>query len=252
MLPGGCEDLAEQTSDSNQRDGMTKVVDDAEAFGKLVNDGPLLPLAKSSALNAEFGAAEPDISDTHEVPHFPMNRQALFQADAQGLVRFAAGLKDVGDLAHRHGALAHGAQPLIDRQLLLAPDAQGLVQLAARLKDVGDLAHRHGAPTHVAESFEMAPASRSMVSARAGSPAWIRRLAPSDNSDARADRSSGGLVKPCFNSRSSNSVSPSCPAHWMPRTSRWESGEDFCFSRATSADLTRSSAPMASYRTRNR
>jgi hypothetical protein len=40
----------------------------------------------------------------------------------------AAGLQDVGDLAHRHGALAHVAEPLIDRQLLPIYERLGDVQ----------------------------------------------------------------------------------------------------------------------------
>ena len=73
-----------------------------------------------------------------------VDRQLLLAADAQGLVELAAGLEDVGDLAHGDGARADVAEALVDRQLLLAADAQGLVELAAGLQDVGDLAHGDG------------------------------------------------------------------------------------------------------------
>ena len=79
-----------------------------------------------------------------------VDRQLLLAADAQGLVEIAAGLEDVGDLAHGYGARADVAEALVDRQFLLAADAQGLVEIAAGLQDVGDLARRDGGHAGVA------------------------------------------------------------------------------------------------------
>jgi hypothetical protein len=58
--------------------------------------------------------------------------------DLQRLVELPAGLQNVGDFAHRDGARAHVADPLIDRQLLLLADLQRLVELASGTQDVGD------------------------------------------------------------------------------------------------------------------
>jgi hypothetical protein len=85
-----------------------------------------------------------------EVAHCFGNRQPVGM-HRQRFVELAAGLQNVGNFAHRHGALAHVAEPLIDRQLLLVADFQRLVELAAGLQNVGDFAHGHGALAHVAE-----------------------------------------------------------------------------------------------------
>ena len=65
----------------------------------------------------------------------------------------AAGLQDVGDLAHGDRARADVAEAFVDRQLLLSADAQRLVGFAAGLQDVGDLAHGDRARADVAEAF---------------------------------------------------------------------------------------------------
>ncbi|MBK6864318.1 MAG: hypothetical protein IPG91_12485 [Ideonella sp.] len=80
----------------------------------------------------------------------------------------AAGLQDVGDLAHGDGLLAHVAQALVDGQLLLVADAQRLVELAAGLQDVGDLALRDGFAPCIAQApiqgqLDLAPVLQRLV-----------------------------------------------------------------------------------------
>ena len=118
------------------------------------------------------------------------DRQLFLPADAQRLVELAAGLQDVGDLAHGHRPRRDVAEPLVDRQLLLLADAQRLVVLAAGLQDVGDLAHGDRPRPDVAEPLVdrqlLLPADAQGLVQLARGPAGCRRSCPwSPPRDAR-------------------------------------------------------------------
>ena len=74
----------------------------------------------------------------------------LLDSNAERLVEFPAGLKDVGNPALRDGAFAHVAESLEDGELFLDSDAKRLVEVPTVLKDVCDSALGDGDPPAIA------------------------------------------------------------------------------------------------------
>src|SRR5260370_33372865 len=107
--------LGEQGASGHNSDGELKPLGDGVGFRQRIANFLRAPLFKAATIEE----SRSDLVQSHgalaRVAEALVDGELLLPPDAQGLVEFAARLQNVGDLAHRDGALAHGAQALKSR-----------------------------------------------------------------------------------------------------------------------------------------